>query len=114
MSDLPGHVQRMVVSDPVDADDTSSDTADRAETVKPWSSQPATKGELDELLAEVEQIIDDALSRYDSGFEQRLAASFQKVLDTVMAEYDERVRELEEDQARILRHLGLSSGEDLD
>lgn len=40
-------------------------------------------------------------------FEVRLAKSMQKALDIVVEELGERLRAVEEDQARILRHLGL-------
>ncbi len=43
----------------------------------------------------------------DSGFEERLTIAFRKALDTVTVAQDARLKALEEDQARILRHLGL-------
>ena len=42
-----------------------------------------------------------------SGFEERLTTALKKALDIVTGEYNERLVTLEEDQARILRHLGL-------
>lgn len=52
--------------------------------------------------------VEDRLGKYDDAFEQRLASAFQKALDIVAADYSTRIRRLEEDQARILRHLGIS------
>ena len=41
------------------------------------------------------------------GFEQRLTTALTKALDIVTGEYNQRLVNLEMDQARILRHLGL-------
>lgn len=61
---------------------------------------------------ELEVIVVEALDGYLAGFEDRLASSIQKALDMVVHEYAERIRALEEDQARILRHLGLESSDE--
>lgn len=61
---------------------------------------------------ELEVVVVDALDGYLAGFEDRLASSIQKALDMVVHEYAERIRALEEDQARILRHLGLESNDE--
>lgn len=47
------------------------------------------------------------LQAFLDGFQERLAASMQRALDTVTSDMDQRLRVVEEDQARILRHLGL-------
>ena len=46
---------------------------------------------------------------YLDELEARLARSMTKALDTVVAELEARLRSLEEDQARILRHLGMAN-----
>lgn len=55
----------------------------------------------------VRSMIDEAMAKFLSGFEDRLAQSFQKALDTVVTEYNERFEQLEYDMARLLRHHGL-------
>lgn len=51
---------------------------------------------------------DERIDLFLDGFEDRLARAMQKALDVVTADADARLRSLEEDQARILRHLGLA------
>lgn len=46
-----------------------------------------------------------------AGFEQRLTVALTKALDIVTGEYSVRLITLEEDQARILRHLGLEDSD---
>lgn len=61
--------------------------------------------------AVVQALVKEEIARFLSGFEERLAASMQRALDTVVSDLDDRLRSLEEDQARILRHLGLDRRE---
>lgn len=49
----------------------------------------------------------DNLDAYMAAFEERLALAITKGLDVAMAEFESRLRRLEEDQARVLRHIGL-------
>lgn len=56
---------------------------------------------------EIRELVAAAMHDYMRGFEQRLAISMTKALDIVTAEQNARLRRLEEDQARLLRHLGL-------
>jgi hypothetical protein len=60
--------------------------------------------------AELETLLDmtaQTMRKELNGFEERLATAMQKALDVVVSELDTRIHQLEEDQARILRHLGL-------
>lgn len=49
----------------------------------------------------------DIVRKELEGFEQRLTMALTKALDIVTGEYNARLVTLEEDQARVLRHLGL-------
>lgn len=60
---------------------------------------------------DVRSTIREELAKFSDGLEDRLAMAMTKALDTVMHEMDGRLRQLEEDQARILRHLGMKSKE---
>jgi len=42
-----------------------------------------------------------------TGFEHRLASSMQKALDIVTAQQESRIKSLEEDLAKVMRHTGL-------
>lgn len=55
----------------------------------------------------LEVLIDKRIQQFLDGFEERLARSMQRALDTVLHSLESRIQQLEEDQARILRHLGL-------
>ncbi len=55
----------------------------------------------------VKALVDEELEAFKKQLESALATSMRKALDTVTTEYEDRLRSLEEDQARILRHLGL-------
>jgi hypothetical protein len=57
--------------------------------------------------AVIKALVDEELEVFKKQLESALATSMRKALDTVTTEYEERLRSLEEDQARILRHLGL-------
>ena len=59
---------------------------------------------------EVTEIVQAAISDYMQGFEQRLASSMQKALDTVTSSQDARLRALEEDLSKLLRRAGLDNG----
>lgn len=61
----------------------------------------------DLILDDVDEELDERFLKFVRGLEQRLADAMEKALDTVTHNYDERLRSLEEDQARILRHTGL-------
>lgn len=58
---------------------------------------------------EVKVIVADAIHSFSEGLEERLARGMTKALDIVTHDINERLRTIEEDQARILRHLGLKS-----
>jgi hypothetical protein len=51
----------------------------------------------------LKELIDEILE----GLEDRLTQGMTKALDTVTTSMNSRLQALEEDQARILRHLGL-------
>lgn len=57
--------------------------------------------------AEISSIVDQHLESFRERLEASLATSMQKALDTVVSEFDERLRGVEEDLARLLRHSGL-------
>ena len=61
----------------------------------------------DDEVIQVEVAIQEELSTYMTGFEDRLATAMQKALDVVTSGLDQRLQSLEMDQARVLRHLGL-------
>lgn len=63
-------------------------------------------------MEEVKRIVDAELARFRSGLEDALATAMTKALDTVVGDVEGRLRQIEEDQARILRHLGLESDDD--
>ena len=56
---------------------------------------------------EIRLLVDEEFEQRLKGFEERLATAMTKALDTVVEEYNARLRVLEEDQARINKHLGL-------
>lgn len=56
---------------------------------------------------EIKQAVLRELEHYNDAFEERLSLAIQKGLDSVVHEFQFRLRQVEEDQARILRHLGL-------
>lgn len=61
--------------------------------------------ELNKLDREfITRTIDERLE----SFEDRLATAMTKAFDTVLNEYEGRIRSLEEDLARVFRHTGLS------
>jgi len=53
--------------------------------------------------ANVKAMLDEILA----GMEDRLAIGMTKALDTTYASLVQQIKALEEDQARILRHLGI-------
>ena len=53
------------------------------------------------------ELLDEILD----GLEDRLTIGMTKALDIVTAQLGARIQALEEDQARILRHLGLDNKE---
>lgn len=55
----------------------------------------------------IRALIDETLEEFKAKLEATLATSMRKAFDTVLGEYEERIKSLEEDQARILRHLNL-------
>jgi len=56
---------------------------------------------------EISALVNAAFAEAMSGFEQRLASSMQKALDIVTAQQEQRIRALEEDLAKVIRHTGL-------
>jgi len=58
---------------------------------------------------EIRLLAQEEVEKFNQGFEQRLTTAITKALDTVVEEYNARLTSLEEDQARILRHLGLEN-----
>jgi hypothetical protein len=61
---------------------------------------------LDEITDAVSSLLDEKL-RFLNGFEDRLARSMQKALDIVTSDYEHRIRQLEDDVAKLLHHTGL-------
>lgn len=59
-------------------------------------------------LTLVREIVQGELKKYDEGFEQRLARAIQKGFDRVLHDNDERLKAIEEDLAKLLRHTGLN------
>lgn len=57
--------------------------------------------------AELKVILDDRFTQFNSALEASLSSAMQKALDTVVTDLEDRLRQIEEDQARIMRHLGL-------
>ncbi len=55
----------------------------------------------------IKALIDEELEQFKKNLESALATSMRKALDTVAGEFEDRLQSLEEDQARILRHLDL-------
>lgn len=55
----------------------------------------------------IKALVNERLQDFSAQLEKALALSMQKALDVVVADLDARLRALEEDQARILRHLGM-------
>lgn len=60
-----------------------------------------------EAIALVADMIEARVTGFAAGLEERLASGMTKALDIVTADFNDRLQALEEDQARILRHLGL-------
>lgn len=56
---------------------------------------------------EISALVNAAFAEAMSGFEHRLASSMQKALDIVTAQQEQRIRALEEDLAKVIRHTGL-------
>lgn len=62
---------------------------------------------LDSVVHELRQAAKAVFDEQMEGFEGRLATAMQKALDTVGGEYEARLRQIEEDLARLLKHTGL-------
>lgn len=58
-------------------------------------------------VAELSALMESKVDTYMAQFEGRLSTAMTKALDTVLYDTNERLTRIEEDQARILRHLGL-------
>ena len=71
--------------------------------------QDALAGFKEELSELINDTTNRRFSMFAKGLEDRLADAMTKALDIVTADFKERIRDLEEDQARILRHLGLKA-----
>ena len=54
----------------------------------------------------LQAVVREEVASYMEGFEDRLARGIQKGMDLVKHEMDERLRQIEEDLASILRHIG--------
>jgi len=61
----------------------------------------------EEIMEQIEKLVEEVFTRLMTGFEERLASAMQKALDTVVSEQNARIRAIEEDLAKIQRHMGL-------
>lgn len=61
---------------------------------------------------EAHEIAKQEIIIFASALELRLASAMTKALDTVKSEFDTRLQELEEEHARVLRHLGLEDSDE--
>lgn len=62
-----------------------------------------TELQMEELLGRVKSLMD---ARFEA-FEDRLAAQLTKAFDVVLADYERRLRAIEEDVAKLMRHTGM-------
>ncbi len=62
--------------------------------------------------AEMHEIARKEIDKSYDALEVRLATAFRKALDTVVVDLEARQEQLEEEHARVLRHLGLEDGDD--